>query len=104
MLIRQGQLWSARRVSSSGPEVPENMPLEIYRDLVHVKSVQVKRPAIGVAGWRRMSGLVGSSVASERLVSTLNDGVSDERCRLTDQHIAEKVLMSRLDNKYWPMN
>ncbi|GBN77916.1 Phosphoserine aminotransferase [Araneus ventricosus] len=32
--------------------------------------------------------LVGNSVASEILVSTMNDVVSDERCRLTDQHIA----------------
>ncbi|GBM64531.1 Rootletin [Araneus ventricosus] len=48
--------------------------------------------------------LVGSSVVSERLVSTLNDVVSDERCRLTDQHIAERVFMTRLDDKYWPMN
>ncbi|GBM99510.1 hypothetical protein AVEN_1072-1 [Araneus ventricosus] len=47
---------------------------------------------------------VGSSVASERLVSTLNDVVSDERCQLTDQHIAGRVFMSRLDDKYWPMN
>ncbi|GBM09921.1 hypothetical protein AVEN_86807-1 [Araneus ventricosus] len=33
--------------------------------------------------------LVGSSVASERLVSALNDVDSDERCRLMDQLIAE---------------
>ncbi|GBO00130.1 hypothetical protein AVEN_260985-1 [Araneus ventricosus] len=43
---------------------------------------------------------VGSSLASERLVSTLNDVVSDERCRFTDQHIAERVFMSSLDDKY----
>lgn len=47
--------------------------------------------------------LVGSSVASERLVSSLNDIVSDERSRLTDQHITERVFMNRLDNKYWPV-
>lgn len=47
--------------------------------------------------------LVGSSVASERLVSSLNDVVSDERSRLTDQHITERVFMNRLDDKYWPM-
>ncbi|GBM27930.1 hypothetical protein AVEN_215904-1, partial [Araneus ventricosus] len=46
----------------------------------------------------------GSSVASERLVSALNDVGSDERCRLTDQLIAERVFMSRLDDKYWPTN
>nr|XP_022910900.1 zinc finger BED domain-containing protein 4-like [Onthophagus taurus] len=47
--------------------------------------------------------LVGSSVASERLVSTLNDIVSDERTRLTDQHIVERVFLNRLENKYWPL-
>ncbi|GBM63298.1 hypothetical protein AVEN_86530-1 [Araneus ventricosus] len=30
----------------------------------------------------------------------LNDVVYDERCRLADQHIAERVFMSRLDDKY----
>ncbi|GBL81128.1 hypothetical protein AVEN_83186-1 [Araneus ventricosus] len=43
--------------------------------------------------------LVGSSVASERLVPALNDVGSDERCRLMDQLIAERVFMSRLDDK-----
>ncbi|GBM59494.1 hypothetical protein AVEN_240590-1 [Araneus ventricosus] len=44
--------------------------------------------------------LVGSSVASERLVSVLNDAGSHEKRRLTDQLIAERVFMSRLDDKY----
>ncbi|GBM01296.1 hypothetical protein AVEN_170347-1 [Araneus ventricosus] len=47
---------------------------------------------------------VRSSLASERLVSTLNDVVSNERCRLTDQHNDERVFRSRLDDKYWPVN
>ncbi|GBN45892.1 hypothetical protein AVEN_164620-1 [Araneus ventricosus] len=48
--------------------------------------------------------MVGSSVTSERLVSALSDVVSDKRSLLTDQHIAERVFMSRLDDKYWPEN
>ncbi|GBL82896.1 hypothetical protein AVEN_106410-1 [Araneus ventricosus] len=44
--------------------------------------------------------LVGSSVAFERLVSALNNVGSEERCRLTDQLIAEIIVMSRLDDKY----
>ena len=48
--------------------------------------------------------LIGSSVASERLVSSLNDVVSDERSRLTDRHITERVFLNRLGNKYWPVD
>ncbi|GBM70655.1 hypothetical protein AVEN_206873-1 [Araneus ventricosus] len=48
--------------------------------------------------------MVGISVGFERLVSTFNDVISNEKCRLTYQHIAERVFMSRLDDKYWPMN
>ncbi|GBO43072.1 hypothetical protein AVEN_48365-1, partial [Araneus ventricosus] len=33
----------------------------------------------------------GSSVASERLESALNNAGSDERCRLTDKLIAESL-------------
>ncbi|GBM96217.1 hypothetical protein AVEN_184310-1 [Araneus ventricosus] len=41
-------------------------------------------PVPNLTAWQ----IVGNSVESERLVSTFNDVVSDERCRLTDQHIA----------------
>ncbi|CAL1277205.1 unnamed protein product, partial [Larinioides sclopetarius] len=41
-----------------------------------------------------------SSLASERLVSTLNNAVSSERCHLTDQHIPENIVMDRLDG-HW---
>lgn len=49
---------------------------------------------------RKNLTLHGSSVPSERLVSTLNDIVSNERCRLTDQHITERVFMNRIHEKY----
>ncbi|GBN88286.1 hypothetical protein AVEN_74438-1 [Araneus ventricosus] len=49
------------------------------------------------------SKVVGSSASSERLVSALNDVVSDERCRLTGQHIAES-LYEQIDDKYSAMN
>lgn len=45
--------------------------------------------------------LDGCSVASGRLVSSLND-VSNERSRLMDQQIIERVFMNRLDDKYYP--
>lgn len=46
--------------------------------------------------------IVGSSVSSERLVSTVNAAVvSDERSRLTDEHITERVFLTRVHKKYW---
>lgn len=43
---------------------------------------------------RKYLTVVGSSVSSERLVSTVNAVVSDERSRLTNEHITERVFLS----------
>ncbi|CAH1114887.1 unnamed protein product [Psylliodes chrysocephalus] len=40
--------------------------------------------------------VVGSSVTSEKLVSALNAIVTDDRSRLTDAHITERVFMNRV--------
>ncbi|XP_030762679.1 zinc finger BED domain-containing protein 4-like [Sitophilus oryzae] len=45
--------------------------------------------------------VVGSSVASERLVSTLNSIVKDDRSRLTDRHVTERVFMYRCSKSFW---
>ncbi|KAG8172930.1 hypothetical protein JTE90_022837 [Oedothorax gibbosus] len=58
-------------------------------------------PGLSAVAFKYLT-VIGSSVASERLVSTLNDVLSDKRCRLTDQHITERVFMNRLEEQYWP--
>lgn len=47
--------------------------------------------------------VLGASVASERLVSTLNNVCSDSRSRLTPTHTNELVFLNSLDYEYWNM-
>lgn len=45
--------------------------------------------------------VMGSSVPSERIVSTLNLVVQDNRSRTTSEHIKQRVFLCSLDKDYW---
>ncbi|XP_039308580.1 E3 SUMO-protein ligase ZBED1-like isoform X4 [Solenopsis invicta] len=45
--------------------------------------------------------ILGASVPSERLVSTLNNVCSDHRSRLTPEHTNQLVFLGSIDNSYW---
>lgn len=114
MTMPSSSLWSAHDedVANSSVEIESSFPKELK---LYLEQPVLLRNTDPFNYWQQaktcMSTLalvaekylciVGSSVASERLVSSLNDIVSDERSRLTDKHIIERVFMNRLDNKYW---
>ncbi|GBN61438.1 hypothetical protein AVEN_20163-1 [Araneus ventricosus] len=74
--------------------------LRIYL-LFGSRQQQQKKPLFAIDS-DKIFILFGNSVPSEKLVTSLNDIVSDEKCQLADQHIASRDFMNRLydNDKY----
>ena len=69
-------------------------PLKLWLDL------EKTFPTLSRLAWKYLT-VMGSSVASERLVSRLNATASDTRNRLSPAHINMLVFLSSLEHNTW---
>lgn len=95
------------RATASGG-LPKDFKLYLEQDVVERNCDPVKfwiekknvYPALVKVALKYLT-ILGASVASERVVSLLNNICSDNRSRLTPSHVNQLVFLNSLSDKFW---